>query len=309
MSRKSLAVIILFAFAVSLAAAAENPTKPAKLSAADIVAKNVEARGGLQAWRAVQTMTMEGKMGVGGNQRATLPVPIPQSAGHKGKSQAAPWLSSRPVDEVQLPFVMDLARPRKQRFELQFNGQTSIQVYDGTNGWKLRPYLNRRQVEEFTADEMKKASGQADLDGPLVDYAAKGSQVELVSVEKVDGRDTYNIKLTLQSGESLHVWIDAKTFLETKMEGQPRLLDGTLHPVEVYYRDYRDVSGLQIPFLLETKVLPVQKTATGFRDTPVPVEQAVISRVVVNPKLDSTLFSKPDAGVAPKVQPKPVMIQ
>src|SRR5215469_14303411 len=122
MSRKSLAVIISFVFLVSLAGAAENPKPTTQLSAADIVAKNVAARGGLQAWRAVQTLTMEGKMGVGGNQRATLPVPIPQSGGHKGKSQDAPWLSMRPASEVQLPFVMDLARPRKQRFELQFNG-------------------------------------------------------------------------------------------------------------------------------------------------------------------------------------------
>jgi hypothetical protein len=310
MSRKSLAVITALAFAASLAAATENPTKPVNLSAADIVAKNVAARGGLQAWRAVQTMTMEGKMGAGGNQRATLPMPTPEApTGHKGKMQPAPWLSQRPVDEVQLPFLMDLARPRKQRFELQFNGQTAFQVYDGANGWKVRPYLNRREVEPFSADEIKKASTQADLDGPLVDYVAKGTQVELVGMEKVEGRDNYNLKLTLKSGDSMRVWIDAKTFLETKMEGQPRQLDGTLHPVEVYFRDYRDVNGLQIPFLLETKVLPVQKTATGLRDVPVPVEQIVIAKVTVNPKLDPTLFSKPDSGPAPQTRPTPVKIQ
>jgi hypothetical protein len=309
MSRKSLSVIFAFAFAVAGATAADNPSPKVQLSAADIVAKNVAARGGLQAWRAVQTMTMEGKLGAGGNQRATLPVPVPQSPGHKGAPQTAPWIQRRPVDEVQLPFVMDLARPRKQRIELQFNGQTALQVYDGANGWKVRPYLNRSEVEPFTEDEMKKASIQADLDGPLVDYAAKGSQVDFVAMEKVEGRDNYKVKVTLKSGESMHVWIDAKTFLETKMEGQPRQLDGTPHPVEIYFRDYRDVNGLQIPFLLETKVLPVQKTATGLRDTPVPVEQIIIAKVTVNPQLNAALFSKPDPGVTPKPRPTPVKIQ
>jgi hypothetical protein len=309
MSRKSLPVILSFAFAVAVAAATDKPVSKVQVSAADIVAKNVAARGGLEAWRAVQTMTMEGKLGAGGNQRATLPMPVPQAPGPKGAQQTAPWMQNRPAQETQLPFVMDLARPRKQRIELQFNGQTALQVYDGTNGWKLRPYLNRREVEPFTADEMQKASVGADLDGPLVDYATKGSQVELVGIEKVEGRDNYNIKLTLKSGQSMHMWIDAKTFLETKMEGQPRQLDGTPHPVEVYYRDYRDVNGLQIPFLLETKVLPVQKTATGLRDTPVPVEQIIIAKVTVNPKLDPALFSKPDPGVGPKPRPTPVMIQ
>jgi len=105
----------------------------------------------------------------------------------------------------------------------------------------------------------------------LVDYAAKGTQVELAGMEKVEGRDTYELKLTLKNGRAIHVWIDAETFLETKMEGTPRRLDGTDHPVELYFRDYRPVSGVQIPSVLETHVLPVARTATGLRDTPVPV--------------------------------------
>ncbi len=139
---------------------------------------------------------------------------------------------------------------------------------------------------------------QADLDGPLVDYEAKGTQVELAGMEQVEGRDTYKLKLTMKSGESLHVWIDAQTFLETKIEGQPRVLDGTPHPVEVYFRDYRPVSGLKIPFVLETRVLPVTKTVAGFRDPPVPPERITVEKVVVNPKFEASLFSKPEIAVA-----------
>jgi hypothetical protein len=117
-------------------------------------------------------------------------------------------------------------------------------------------------------------------------------------MEKVDDRDTYKLKLTLKSGAVTHVWIDALTFLETKIQGTPRRLDGTDHPVEVYFSDYRPVSGLQIPFVLETKVLPVGRTAQGFGDTPVPVERTVIDKVVVNPKFDNSLFSKPEVGIA-----------
>jgi hypothetical protein len=182
------------------------------------------------------------------------------------------------------------------RFELQFNGQTAVQVFDGSNGWKLRPFLNRRVVEPFTPDEMKIASMQADLDGPLVDYAAKGTRVELAGTEKVEDRDTYKLKMTMKSGQVLHVWIDAQTFLEAKIEGQPRQLDGVDHPVEVYYRDYRLVSGLQIPFVMETKVLSVARTATGLKDPPVPPEKIVVDKVVVNPKLDEALFTKPETG-------------
>jgi hypothetical protein len=302
MLRKSLVIWVSLAIAVSIAVAADVTPAVAKLSATDIADKNVAARGGLQAWRAVQTMTLAGKLGAGGNQRATLQVPAgPQVSGGAlaQKSGPQPILGTpRPVEEVQLPFLMELARPRKLRFELEFNGQTAIQVFDGANGWKLRPFLGRRVVEPYTPDEMKTTATQADLDGPLVDYAAKGTTIALDGMEKVEDRDTYKLKLTLKNGQAIHVWIDARTFLEAKIEGQPRRLDGTDHPVEVYFRDFRPVSGLQIPFILETRVLPVTKTVQGFRDTPVPPERTIIDRVVVNPKFDDSLFSKPEVGLA-----------
>jgi hypothetical protein len=279
--------------AACLAGAAEAAPAQANLSAAEIVAKNVAARGGLEAWRAVKTMSLSGKMGAGGNQRATLQVP-----NMVNRKTGQPVLPSRPAEEIYLPFLMELARPRKMRFELQFAGQTALQVYDGVNGWKLRPYLNRRVVENFSEDELKISSSQAELDGPLVDYAAKGTGVQLAGTEKVEGRDTYKIKMTMKDGRALHVWIDAETFLETKIEGQPRRMDGTDHPVELYFRDYRQVDGLQVPFTLETRVLPVEKTATGLRDVPVPPERISIDKVVLNPKFDEALFAKLEAGPA-----------
>jgi hypothetical protein len=231
-------------------------------------------------------------MGAGGNRRAALAV--------AGPNQKEVSLPQRPAEEVQLPFVMELKRPRKMRLELQVKGQTAVQVYDGTKGWKLRPYLNRHEVEPYTAAELKTASNQGELDGPLMDYAAKGSHVELAGTEKVEGRNTYKLKVTEKTGHTLHVWIDAETFLETKIEGQPRILDGTSHPVEVYYRDYRTVEGRKIPFLLETRVLPVGRNALGLRDTPVPPEKVIIEKVEVNPKLDEKLFSSVETPSASK---------
>jgi len=237
-------------------------------------------------------MSLAGKLGVGGNQRATLQTKE-QVAVARGKGGGLPAMPGRPAQEVQLPFLMELERPRKMRFELEFAGQTAIQVYDGAQGWKLRPFLNRRVVEPFTDEELKLSSAQADLDGLLVDYAAKGTRIELVGMDKVEGRDTYKVKMTMKSAQALHVWIDAQTFLEAKMELQPRRMDGTDHPTEEYFRDYRPVEGLQIPFVLETRVLPVARTATGLPDVPVPPERINIEKVVLNPKFDEGLFRKP----------------
>ena len=284
MLQRLLGILIATAFSISLAAAPNSASSQAALSAAQIADKNVAARGGLQAWRGVQTLSLQGTMGAGGNQRAALSAAMPNS-----KDVSLP---RRPAEEVKLPFLMELKRPHKMRLELQVKGQTAVQVYDGTNGWKFRPFLNRHEAEPYSAEELKIASNREDLDGPLVDYAAKGSRVELDGTEKVEGRETYKLKVTKKSGQSVHVWVDAETFLEAKIDGQPRTLDGTEHPVEVYYRDYRTVDGLKMPYLLETRVLPVGKNALGLRDTPVPPEKIIIDKVMVNPKIDEKLFSK-----------------
>ncbi len=296
MIRKVIAAIFALSFVVSLPLPAATPTGPTqtKLTAAQIVSRNVTARGSLQAWRAVQAISFHGRMGAGGNQRATLQDPVP------GKQNQPLPTDVRPATEVQLPFEMVMARPLKVRFELTFKGQTAVQVYNGEQGWKLRPYLNRLEVEPYTVDELKKSSMQAALDGPLVDYAAKGTKVELESTEPVEDGTSYKLRLTLKNGDVMHVWVDTKTFLETKVEGQPRKLDGVEHPVEIYYRDYRSVNGLQIPFELETRVLPVTPAGSKLKQAPIPAERILVDKVSINPKLDAAFFAKPDVQTAAK---------
>jgi len=258
-------------FAVASATSGAAPA--AKLSAAEIVARNVTARGGLEAWRAVQTLSWAGKLEAGGNNQRTLRAP---------GMPPPPPPTDKPAEQVKLPFVMEMARTRKSRLEIEFAGQTAVQVYDGAHGWKLRPYLNRHEVEPFTTDELSAAGVQADLDGALVDYAAKGTHVEVEGIDQIEGRDAYRLRLTLKNKHVVHNWIDAQTFLDVKVEGVPRRLDGKAHPVSIYLRDYRTVAGLKVPYLIETVVQGVQRT-----------EKIEIEKVLVNPQLDERRFSKP----------------
>jgi outer membrane lipoprotein-sorting protein len=199
----------------------------------------------------------------------------------QGVSTGGVQLSKRPAEQVLVPFRLELKRTRKSRLEIDFQGQTAIQVYDGTNGWKLRPFLNRHDVEPFTADEMKAMAMQSDLDGPLVDFATKGTKVEMEGTDKVEGNDTYRLKLTYKNGQAQHLWVNARTFLETKIEGTPRRLDGKHHSVEIYYRDYRSVNGLMVAYVMETKVQGVKQT-----------EKIKVEKVTVNPHLEDSRFAK-----------------
>ena len=281
---------VLLTAVISVATAAAQSS----LTAAQIADRNVAARGGLQSWRSVQALAMSGKMEAGGNNRPAIAAP--------GVKSPNTIPNARLAEQVRLPFVLEQKRPRKTRLEIQFKGQTAVQIFDGTNGWKLRPFLNRSEVEPFTPDEMKMAALATDLDGPLVDYAAKGTKVELQGMEKIADRNNYKLELTSSSGHMTHVWIDATTFLETKMDGNPRRMDGAMHPVEIYYHDYRSVGALKIPYLLETKVLNVA-TSVNARQTTTVTEQIVLDKVEVNPKLDDAMFTK--AQLETKASPKP----
>src|SRR6266852_4309563 len=228
--------------------AADNKPAPANLSAAQIVEKHVAARGGLQAWRALQTLSVTGKMDAGSGDSALRSDRIAR-LGVGATVKHAPVGAAAAADkegakQVQLPLTLEMKRPRKSRLELQFAGKTAVQVFDGTNGWKVRPFLNRNDVEPFTTVELKSEVDRADMEGPLVDYAAKGTKVELAGVEPVDGHDAYKLKLTTKSGKVQHIWIDAHSFLDVKVQGTPRRFDGRMRDVWVYQRDFKSVGGL-----------------------------------------------------------------
>jgi hypothetical protein len=184
--------------------------------------------------------------------------------------------------QVELPFTLDMKRGHGTRLELEFNGQTAVQVYDGAQGWKLRPFLNRHQVEPYSAEEAKLAAEQPDIDGLLAGYAGRGTRIDVEGMEPVDGKPAYRLKLTQKDGRIVRDWVDAQSFLEVKIEGTPRRLDGRIHPVEVYLRDYKSVAGVQIPHLVETRLEGVERS-----------ERMVIEKVTVNTPLDDSRFAKP----------------
>ena len=270
-------------------AKAKTKTTAPRLSAAEIVKKHVSARGGLQAWRGVKTLSVSGKMDAGtgdsvARSMATTRGPGTSNLQKTRREIAAAAAKGEAAKQVQLPFKLARERPNKSRLEIEFAGKTAVQVWDGANGWKLRPYLNRNDVEPFTAQEAKTEAENDDLDDPLMDHAAKGTKVALVGVEPVQGKDAYKLELTSKTGTVRHVWIDAKSFLDVKVEGVPRRMDGKVHGVFVYQRDFRSVQGLRIPFVIETVV-------DGYPQT----HKIVVEKVAVNPKLDAATFAKPKA--------------
>jgi hypothetical protein len=263
---------------------------PSKLSAAEIVDKNAAARGGLSAWRAIKSLRLSGKMDAG---HPVKPPAKTEQAGtqlNRAQSRMARIEAAKARDAarakeegvvVQVPYAMELKRPRKQRVEIQFEGATAVQVYDGEQGWKLRPYLGRHEVEAYTSEELKRAAEQTDLDGPLIDSAAKGYKVVVEGMEAVEGRNAYRLKVTQKSGQVRHVWVDAVSFLDVQTD-EVRRAAGQDLTVTTLLRDYKTVGKVKMAHRLENRVGKAKST-----------EKILIEKVDVNPALDDARFAKP----------------
>jgi len=254
MSRLSLLIIVA---AISTAVIASEPVGVAELSALQIVEKNVAARGGLEAWRKIQTMVW---------------------LGHIERASAG---------AASLPYVLEQKRPNKTRFEIKVRNQVATRIYDGTDGWKLHPASNGRpDLQPFTAEELVFARDRQGIDGALLDYQAKGIAVTLDGIDEVEGRKAYRLSVNMPSGASHHVWIDAQSFLEVKYDQQSRNGLGLMGRVTVYYRNYQTIDGLQIPLLIESSLSSARNIARS-------TDKMVIDKISLNPPLDDQRFAKP----------------
>ena len=274
---------------------APAPTLPA-LSAEKIVERNAAARGGAQKWAAVHSMSVSGKLDAGRERKDGGAVGGMTRAPHQARGEAramaieAAKASQQTAGKIiQLPYRADFERPTRMRAEVDFEGKTAVQVWNGTEGWKVRPFLGRDEVEPYTADEKRMAQAQQQLDGPLINHRAKGIDVALDGTERVDGHDCYRLKLKFKNGDERRVWVDGSTFLEVKAEEELRHFNGKDRMVYTLFRDYRPENGLMVAHQLETQIDGVAQT-----------NKIYIDKVALNPKLEPARFVKPQIASAGK---------
>lgn len=243
---------------VCTAALAAEPATAPDLTAEQVVERYVAARGGMDAWRKLDAMVWLGHIET-----------VNSTSG-------------------SMPFEIEMKRPAKKRFEVKAQNQMAVRIFDGVNGWKMRASRGGKpEMQGYTSEELAFARDAQGLEGPLMDYQAKGVSISLDGMDEIDGRKAYRLNVKLPSGVKQHSWIDAQTFLEVKYDREARNAAGQTGTVSVYYRNYQTVEGLQMPMVIESGATN-STGAAGLTDT------LVIDRVALNPPLDDSRFAKPN---------------
>lgn len=221
---------------------------PAAAQTADeVIAKSFAARGGLEKLKAVRSIRMTGKMSMG---------------------------------PMELPIVIESKRPARLRLDVTVQGTLAVQAYDGTIAWGISP-MGTGQAEALPADQAREIADQADLDGPLVDYQAKGHRVELVGREKVEGSEAFKLKVTKKSGDVEYYFLDAESYLPVRVEGR-RTVRGTEIEGEGTIGDYKEAGGFLWPHSIQNgaKGRPEKQTIT-------------IEKIEIDPPIDDARFRMP----------------
>jgi hypothetical protein len=180
----------------------------------DIINKYVEARGGKDKLNAIQSLYMEGSRQMMGN-------------------------------EVLVKVTM--AQDKLYRTDFEFGGTTGYTIITPTEGWSFIP-MQSPKVESIPAERLKTMQGQLDINGPLVDYVAKGNKAELQGKETIDGKEAYKIKMTLSTGKDITYYLDTKTNLLIQSR-QMSAARGNNPPIEIItnYSDYKLFDGVMFP--------------------------------------------------------------
>ena len=221
------------------------------MTADELIAKNVQAKGGMDKIKAINTSISTGKLEFSGD------------------------------SAIELALSQTVTRKGEIRQEASLQGLTQIQAWDGHVGWQIQPFGGRKDPEKLSADDVKSLVEDADIDGPLVDYRAKGNKVEYLGTEDVDGTEAYKLKVTLKSGDVKYFYFDPDYFLEIRITTR-RIIRGTEQEFETDLGNYEQVAGVYMPFSLETGAKGAPKG-----------QKVTIEKIEVNVSVDDAIFAFP----------------
>ncbi|MCY7311217.1 MAG: hypothetical protein LH619_10605 [Chitinophagaceae bacterium] len=164
---------LLFSF-LFLAVAATAISQTAE----EIIAKHIEAIGGAENWKKVNSVKMEGTMQVQG---------------------------------AEVAVTQTILHGKGSRQDISIMGMTGFSIITPAKGWNYMPFQGQATPEAMTAEDLAESQEQLDAQGNLIDYAAKGHTVEYLGKDEVDGTGCYKLKVNKKGGSPETMYIDTKT--------------------------------------------------------------------------------------------------
>ena len=209
-------------------------------TADEIVNKHIEAIGGADAWKKVNSMVTTGTLTVQG---------------------------------AEIAISLTVLNGKGSRQDITAMGMNGYQIVTPTQGWNFMPFQGQKAPEPITADDLKEAQDELDVQGSLVDYKAKGHTIELLGTDDVDGVDAFKLKETLKSGKTQTIFIDPKTYYIIRVISKQKA-NGNEVDVTTNVSNYQKLpEGIMVPLSIG-----------------LPFGEMIISKVEINKPIDENIF-------------------
>lgn len=230
----------------------------------DIVARHIQARGGYDKLKAVQTIKIT-------------------------RTVATPFSAVKVVTYKKRPNLLRIEQTPKGQPAAIPRGINAEGAWDIVQGKPtMRPEKVAMEGREFDAD----------FDGLLVDWKQKGHTVTLDGTEAIAGSEAYKLKVVTKGGSTRYVYIDTKTSMETAQSGRwlipqmdPKTKEFRFMESVWVFSDFKDVDGVKFPFTVDEE--RVQWAGT----TPITTSNATYTeKIELNVPMEDSLFAPPPAG-------------
>ncbi len=179
---------------------------------------------------------------------------------------------------MELPMEMRIKKPDMFITNIDIQGQKMVQAFDGEKGWMIIPMMSP-DPQELAGAQLDQAKEQANMDGELYNYEKKGSTAEMGGKVNVDGKEMFRIKLTDKEGNTKDYFIDANTYLISKVKAKVSAQGQTVD-VEQIMSDYKTIDGITMAMKIESK-------------SPMGTAVITMEEVKFNEKFDDAIFKQP----------------
>jgi len=150
--------------------------------------------------------------------------------------------------------ITQILNGKGMRTDLELMGQAITNCYFNGKGWKINPFAGATTPTEVTGTELNDFKTQSNLANQLMDYKARGHQVELLGEDAVEGIKTYKIKLTNKDdGKATTYFISTADYTLIKSSTM-RQLQGQDMEVESFYSDLKEIGGVKFFMTRDSKI-------------------------------------------------------
>jgi hypothetical protein len=188
----------------------------------DIITKHVSFIGGAENWKKVQSIISSGTYNYNG---------------------------------IVFPFTAYSKAPNQYKYIVPFKGKYFAQAFDGKTGWKIDAFKGETSKTMLNGKDGLAMMNEADveLESPFIDYLKKGHDATLLGVDTVEGAACFKVLFTRRNGDVETYFFKCTNFELVKKQAPSKNIELEKNILDTYYRDYRTVEGITIPFVQESK--------------------------------------------------------